>query len=154
MSDATADVAPHLPQNRLTTLLFPSTAPALLLRPSSAATVVAGYSAVRILLPLKPLPWDAFSFSTTSLSKLTSPLLPKRYQGGGRGLPPEEQKIKTWVRLEAKQAGSTDLLILLSQDWRDQQTKAIAGLVSNIEQRCFITAQWQLGHILEAQPMG
>ena len=51
MSDATADVAPHLPRP---TTLASSAAAALLLGPSSAA---AAYSAVRLLLPVKTLPW-------------------------------------------------------------------------------------------------
>ena len=73
MSDATTDVAPHLPRpTTLASSSAPAAAAALLLRPSSAAAVAAAYSAVRLLLPVKTLPWDVFFFSfLTSLSLFT-----------------------------------------------------------------------------------
>ena len=103
MSDATTDVAPHLP--RPTTLASSSAAAAaLLLGPSSAA---AAYSAVRLLLPVKTLPWGAFSFSLTSPFTFHSPLLCFRRdtREEGEGCHLREKMTSNLARLEAKQAG-------------------------------------------------
>ena len=101
MSDATADVAPHLPRP---TTLASSAAAALLLGPSSAA---AAYSAVRLLLPVKTLPWGAFSFSLTSPFTFHSPLLCFRRdtREEGEGCHLREKMTSNLARLEAKQAG-------------------------------------------------